>query len=108
MAALNANASLPYDREIWIVTDQGDAHQVQYSSDAEYWTGREEWGRTDGESGTWDRTEIIGWSDDHATADRHAQAIAADIAFEEGLIKEGMSPVDAAEYVALHSATRAA
>lgn len=71
---------LPYsgeparDRELWIVTDECEVQQVGYCDDTRAWTGRDEWRRTDGESGGWDASQIIGWADDYAVAEAAAQA----------------------------------
>jgi hypothetical protein len=67
----------PRDREFWIVTDEWDVREVAYSDEHMLYTGRETYCRTDGESGSWEPSEILGWSDDHAEAERAAAALNA-------------------------------
>lgn len=62
----------PRDREFWAITDEGQAVQVSYHTEAFYWTGRDQWGRTDGESGSWEADELVGWSDDQEDAEEAA------------------------------------
>lgn len=57
----------PKDEEIYVVTEDG-YFQVQWNYDAKFWTGRDEWYRTDGEVGSWSADEILGWTDDYFKA----------------------------------------
>lgn len=59
---------VPHDRELYIVTLEGDYRQVQFSDEHSLYEKREVFCRTDGESGSWEPEEILGWTDDYATA----------------------------------------
>lgn len=62
----------PRDRMFWIVTEEGEAHEVAYSHDHALYTGRETYCRVDGESGDWTPDDIAGWTDSHADAEEAA------------------------------------
>ncbi len=63
---------LPKDRAIWIVTEDGEAHEVAYSDAAKLYLHEDWWDRQDGESGQWQRDEIVGWTDDYEDAEEAA------------------------------------
>lgn len=62
----------PSDRLFWIVTWDGDAREVSWCADAKYWTGVDEYHRTDGEPGFWTADEIAGWTFDGEDAEEAA------------------------------------
>jgi hypothetical protein len=62
----------PRDRIFWIVTEEGEVHEVAYSDDYKLYTGRETYCRVDGEPGSWEPDEIAGWTDSHKDADEAA------------------------------------
>lgn len=68
----------PRDRMFWIVTEDNEVHEVAYSLDHQLYTGRETYCRQDGESGSWEPDEILGWTDDQEDAEE-AAALAARI-----------------------------
>lgn len=74
-AKLGAPSTLPRDRTVYIVTDECEAHEVRWSYDAKFWTGRDEWYRQDGESGCWGIEEIVGWTETYADADEAAELL---------------------------------
>lgn len=53
------------DRELWIVTLEDGVRQVRFCDQTKLYTGEEVWSRTDGESGSWEASDIIGWADDY-------------------------------------------
>lgn len=65
----------PRDREFWIVTEEGEARQVAYSDEYQYYTGRETYCRTDGEAGSWEPDEIMGWTDSYQDAEEAAEMV---------------------------------
>lgn len=62
------SSPFPHDRAFYIVTDEAQAVEVAYCDQTEFWTGRETYGRVDGESGSWEPDEIAGWTDSYADA----------------------------------------
>jgi hypothetical protein len=67
----------PRDRMFWIVTADNEAHEVAYSPEHHLYTGRETYCRQDGESGSWEPDEILGWTDDQEDAEEAASLAAA-------------------------------
>ncbi len=67
---------LPHDRMFWIVTEEGYVHEVAYSHEYKLYTGRETYCRQDGESGSWEPDEILGWTDSHEDAEEAATLLA--------------------------------
>ena len=66
MIAFSINTSLPPNRgNIWILTFDGDVVEVSYNDEEKFWTNRDAWGRNDGEPGSWEKEEILGWSLNH-------------------------------------------
>ncbi len=57
-------APIPKDGEFYILTDEGEVHEVGYYAEASWWMCKDTWGRNDGEAGMWTADEIVGWSTD--------------------------------------------
>ena len=57
-------APMPLKGLIWIITDEGEVHEVAYDETASFWLNWDHWSRQDGESGMWKSEEIAGWSTD--------------------------------------------
>lgn len=81
-ARLNSSDTLPMEYGfplsgflIWIVTDDCKAVEVAYDPEAHYWTGRHVWSRQDGEPGSWEADEILGWTDDAEDAEEAAALV---------------------------------
>lgn len=57
-------APIPKEGEFYILTDEGEVHEVGYYAEASWWMCKDTWGRNDGEAGMWTADEIVGWSTD--------------------------------------------
>lgn len=66
----------PRDRLFWIITDDALAVEVAYSHDHMTWTRRETYCRQDGEAGSWEPDEIMGWTDSYEDAQEAAALLA--------------------------------
>ncbi len=66
----------PRDRLFWIITDDALAVEVSYSDEHKLWTGRETYSRQDGEAGSWEPDEIMGWTDSYEDAQEAAALLA--------------------------------
>lgn len=73
---LETRKPMPQDKEFWIVTWEGEAHEVSFYDDAKYWTGRDTYARNDGEAGSWEPDEIAGWTLDGEDAEEAATLLA--------------------------------
>ena len=62
----------PRDRVFWIVTEEGEAREVAYCEDTQFYTSRETYSRVDGEPGSWETDEIAGWTGSREDADEAA------------------------------------
>lgn len=71
----------PTDRVFWIVTVDGEAHEVAYSHEHRLYTGRETYCRVDGEPGSWEPDEIAGWTDSFDDADEAADRLSLLLAY---------------------------
>lgn len=66
------------DGEFWIVTGEGDVAQVSYHREAAFWLKRDVYARSDGEEGSWELNEIVGWTHSEDDAEEAAAEWLAD------------------------------
>jgi hypothetical protein len=69
----------PRDGCVFIVTEDAQLHEVRFCDQTKLYTGEEVWARTDGESGSWEASEIVGWSRDYESASAFLGAVALDL-----------------------------
>lgn len=62
----------PKDRMVWIVTEEGEVQWVGHYAEASMYERKDVWSRDDGEPGSWDANEIVGWSRDREDIEESA------------------------------------
>lgn len=70
---LNDRHDAPRDRLIWALGDEGNVMEVSYNRDASYWLGDVVFSRQDGEAGSFEGDDMIGWSDDRLAVEGAAE-----------------------------------
>lgn len=79
MSDIYPTATLPKDRKVWIVSDEGVAREVSFSPDHWLYEKREVWWPDDGEPDNYERSEIIGWTEDSFVARQAAKQAAGNV-----------------------------